>query len=112
MACLESHALSHKRPHLPGLACRWTECAKQLRAKFTGLTGDMLLGAAVISYLGPFTATYREEVVRQWESGLAKVCVYGRKGGRGEQALTTEQALDTHACQDSQAGAGPPHEAL
>jgi dynein heavy chain len=41
---------------------RWTEVAAQLGGKYDNLTGDMLISAGVISYLGAFTSAYREQV--------------------------------------------------
>lgn len=54
-------------------AFRWTECARQLREQQQCLTGDLLLASAVLSYLGPFTAAYRDELTEKWTMQLAKV---------------------------------------
>lgn len=40
--------------------------AKKLAADYTHLTGDVLLSAGCIAYLGPFTAAYRERAINQW----------------------------------------------
>eukprot|EP00951_Prasinocladus_malaysianus_P050240 scaffold678379_cov43-Prasinocladus_malaysianus.AAC.1 len=53
---------------LGGEKDRWTLAAEQLGSRYDLLTGDMLLSAAVITYLGPFTSTYREEAVAKWEA--------------------------------------------
>lgn len=38
---------------------RWTAAAGRLRASLGGLTGDMLLAAGCVAYLGAFTMPYR-----------------------------------------------------
>ena len=44
---------------LGGEKIRWTETAQRLRDAYTHLVGDMIISAAIIAYLGPFTAAYR-----------------------------------------------------
>jgi hypothetical protein len=44
---------------LGGEKARWTESAAFLDKQLTALCGDMLLSAAYIAYLGPFTVVYR-----------------------------------------------------
>jgi dynein heavy chain, axonemal len=44
---------------LGGEKTRWTESAAALGAQLASLPGDMLLAAAYIAYLGPFTSPYR-----------------------------------------------------
>ena len=51
---------------LGGEKTRWTQAAVDLGEQYKALTGDCLLGAGQIAYLGPFTATYRDEVLEQW----------------------------------------------
>lgn len=51
---------------------RWAECAGQLGAQYRCLTGDLLLAAAVVSYLGAFTAPYRDKLLQQWTASLHK----------------------------------------
>ena len=52
---------------LGGEKTRWTAAARSLGDQYIKLTGDVLLAAAQIAYLGPFTAVYR--CVRQsWVS--------------------------------------------
>lgn len=51
---------------LGGEKVRWTEAAAQLGVKYKNLTGDMLISAGVISYLGAFTMSYRDRVVSKW----------------------------------------------
>jgi dynein heavy chain len=58
---------------LGGEKTRWQEVAKKLAADYTHLTGDVLLSAGCIAYLGPFTAAYRERAINQW----VERCRYG-----------------------------------
>lgn len=44
---------------LGGEKSRWTAAASRLGQEFVQLTGDVLLAAAQIAYLGAFTSTYR-----------------------------------------------------
>lgn len=37
-----------------------------LGEQYVQLTGDVLLASGQIAYLGPFTATYRSDVMRDW----------------------------------------------
>ncbi|KAF6265404.1 dynein heavy chain 6 [Scenedesmus sp. NREL 46B-D3] len=51
---------------LGGEKTRWQQVAKKLATDYTHLTGDVLLSAGCIAYLGPFTAAYRERAINQW----------------------------------------------
>ncbi|KPJ12229.1 Dynein heavy chain 7, axonemal [Papilio machaon] len=55
---------------LGGEKTRWTQIAKTLRDTYNSLTGDILIAAGVIAYLGPFTAAFRNSQVIAW----AKAC--------------------------------------
>ena len=44
---------------LGGEKTRWTAAARTLGDQYIKLTGNVLLAAAQIAYLGPFTASYR-----------------------------------------------------
>eukprot|EP00854_Cymbomonas_tetramitiformis_P002484 gene2484-3228_t len=57
---------------LGGERSRWTEVAGQLGELFTNLTGDILVASGVISYVGAFTAPYRDELVDCWVDLCAK----------------------------------------
>jgi len=59
---------------LGGEKARWTEAASVLGAKYGNLTGDMLISAGLISYLGAFTTTYRELILGKW---VAKAADFG-----------------------------------
>ena len=45
---------------------RWAESVNDLDFKLQGLVGDTLIAAASIAYVGPFTAKYRKDLVKQW----------------------------------------------
>ena len=49
---------------------RWKEVAAGLTVDYRNLTGDVLLCAAYIAYLGPFTLPFREEVLTEWVATL------------------------------------------
>ena len=51
---------------LGGEKDRWTENAKVLGQKYFQITGDVLLSAGVVAYLGSFTVNYRNESFREW----------------------------------------------
>ncbi|KAF1322385.1 Dynein heavy chain, partial [Globisporangium splendens] len=51
---------------LGGEKTRWTEFAEELRLQYSRLTGDVLMSAGVVAYLGPFTSVYRQEAVNDW----------------------------------------------
>ena len=54
-------------------AChRWNNAANDLQDTYDNLTGDVLLSAGVIAYLGAFTAGFRQECTKDW-SKLCKV---------------------------------------
>jgi len=54
---------------------RWTECASQLKSQYSCLTGDLLLSAAVVSYLGAFTAPYRDRLLSMWTAKLREASI-------------------------------------
>ena len=55
---------------LGGEKSRWKEVARLLTLDYTNLTGDVLLCAGYIAYLGAFTLPYREEVLLEWRALL------------------------------------------
>ncbi|KAF0304890.1 Dynein heavy chain 2, axonemal [Amphibalanus amphitrite] len=48
---------------LAGEKVRWTQTVKDLDENFGYLVGDCLIAAAFVSYMGPFTSNYRDEIV-------------------------------------------------
>lgn len=53
---------------LGGEKDRWTEAARQLGVRYTNLTGDVLVSAGTVAYLGAFTVDYRANCQMQWLS--------------------------------------------
>lgn len=51
---------------LGGEKDRWKDAAKRLQEIYDNLTGDVLVAAGVIAYLGPFTSVYRDECTTEW----------------------------------------------
>lgn len=45
---------------------RWELSLESYRAKLSNIPGDALLGAAFMSYAGPFTSSYRSRLVRSF----------------------------------------------
>lgn len=53
---------------------RWSRAADDLQHTYDNLTGDVLISAGVIAYLGAFTAGFRLDCTRSW-SELCQVQV-------------------------------------
>ncbi|NXU72284.1 DYH7 protein, partial [Oreotrochilus melanogaster] len=51
---------------LGGEKSRWNNAADDLQDVYDNLTGDVLISAGVIAYLGAFTAGYRQECTKDW----------------------------------------------
>ena len=49
---------------------RWTSVARKLEGASKSVTGDMMVSAGVIAFMGPFTARYRHAFVKQCASDL------------------------------------------
>ncbi|KAL8275155.1 hypothetical protein Esti_000905 [Eimeria stiedai] len=49
---------------------RWQLSLESSRAKLRNISGDALLGAAFMSYAGPFTSSYRARLVHLWIKSL------------------------------------------
>lgn len=58
---------------LGGEKDRWTENARMLSEKYVNITGDVLLSAAVVAYLGAFTVNFRQVMVYDMLSMLQPV---------------------------------------
>lgn len=67
--CPANHPPPPARQLIEGLGgekARWLESADRLGVKYINLTGDVLVSAAVMAYLGPFTATFRKRQLGGW----------------------------------------------
>ncbi|KAM9486846.1 dynein axonemal heavy chain 7-like [Clarias gariepinus] len=51
---------------LGGEKTRWTETAQSLGELYINLTGDILISAAIVAYLGVFTLSYRQSATEEW----------------------------------------------
>lgn len=51
---------------LGGEKDRWGKAATSLGIQFDNLTGDVLISAGVVAYLGAFTSAYRQEQTKEW----------------------------------------------
>ena len=47
-------------------AKRWSETVKVLQVDEVNLVGNMILAAGYVSYVGPFTAKYRTNLLKRW----------------------------------------------
>lgn len=47
-------------------SCRWSKAADDLQNTYDNLTGDVLISAGVIAYLGAFTAGFRQDCTKSW----------------------------------------------
>ncbi|KAJ8614220.1 hypothetical protein CTAYLR_001132 [Chrysophaeum taylorii] len=55
---------------LGGEKIRWSGFVEELSGVFSNLTGDVLVSAALMAYLGPFTSKFREEQMKSWVSQI------------------------------------------
>ncbi len=52
---------------------RWKDLAGVLKEQKIRLTGDILVSSGIVAYLGPFTAVFRTQIVKEWsEMTLSK----------------------------------------
>ncbi|KAK2851543.1 hypothetical protein Q5P01_007819 [Channa striata] len=51
---------------LGGEKTRWSKAADDLQNIYDNLTGDVLIAAGVIAYLGAFTASFRQDCTKLW----------------------------------------------
>jgi dynein heavy chain len=45
---------------------RWKQKAEDLTHDLDNVAGNIIITAAIIAYLGPFTFEYREKIIAQW----------------------------------------------
>ncbi|TRY59213.1 hypothetical protein DNTS_014611 [Danionella cerebrum] len=51
---------------LGGEKSRWSETAINLGELYNNLTGDILISAAIVAYLGAFTSSFRQRATEEW----------------------------------------------
>ncbi|KAM7380824.1 hypothetical protein PAMP_004096 [Pampus punctatissimus] len=57
---------------LGGEKTRWSEMALNLGELYNNLTGDILISAGVVAYLGAFTSSYRQGQANKWVKNMEK----------------------------------------
>uniref|UniRef100_A0A803V8V9 Dynein axonemal heavy chain 12 n=1 Tax=Ficedula albicollis TaxID=59894 RepID=A0A803V8V9_FICAL len=57
---------------LGGEKTRWNQAACDLQEEYDNLTGDTLISAGIIAYLGAFTAGFRQECTKDWKLNFIK----------------------------------------
>ena len=53
---------------LGGERARWGEMAQLLTGRLVNITGDVILAAGVVAYLGAFDAIYRKAIIGDWQT--------------------------------------------
>jgi len=56
---------------LGGEKTRWSEGAANLSDTLFNIIGDVLISAAVVAYLGPFTVDFRAGCVNKWQANCS-----------------------------------------
>ena len=60
MLCLSSNCRAEKLiGGLGGEKTRWSQAARDLSRQYDNLTGDVLVSAGIVAYLGAFTSAFR-----------------------------------------------------
>ena len=59
---------------------RWKEGVEKLTIAENKLIGDTFLAAAAISYYGPFTGTFRKDLMNDWRENMLSMSVPGTNG--------------------------------
>ena len=57
---------------LEGEKNRWTDTVAKLTIQQDLLVGDCLIASGMVSYAGPFTAVYREQLEKLWQDQLKR----------------------------------------
>ena len=60
---------------LGGEKDRWSQYAHDLGELYIKQTGDVLISAGIMAYLGPFTSQYRDEIIAKWVSRCQEFAV-------------------------------------
>ena len=84
---------------LGGEKVRWTQFKTDLAEQYTNLTGDVLISAGIMSYLGPFTSLFREKQVNNWvqsclEKGLPASAKPSLSATLGDQVKIRQWNID------------------
>jgi len=60
---------------LGGEKTKWGVFVEELEAAYVNLTGDVLVSAGLMAYLGPFTSTFRQRQMAEWVANCKKLSV-------------------------------------
>jgi dynein heavy chain len=91
---------------LEGERTRWTETVANLTMQKTMLTGDCLVAAGMVSYAGPFTADFREQLESHWRDQIKE------KGIKLTTGVTMKKVLGNDVTIRQWAVAGLPSDNL
>lgn len=72
---------------LEGEKVRWTDTVKSLGERQDLLIGDCLVAAGMVSYSGPFTSHYRQELEEDWREQIKKLNIKHSHGITMRQVL-------------------------
>jgi dynein heavy chain len=72
---------------LGGEEKRWKETVDILIESYNNVLGDVIISAATISYLGPFTTEFRNSLVASWQEELVNYGIPHTKGCNLEMTL-------------------------
>lgn len=78
---------------LGGEKARWTEMSKTLAETYNNVTGDIVLSAGVIAYLGAFITSYREDAIKQWSHLLTEKKIPCSEGFRLKDTLGNQVTI-------------------
>ncbi|CAD7704939.1 unnamed protein product [Ostreobium quekettii] len=72
---------------------RWAQTVEQLRVDYKVLTGDMLLASSFVSYAGPFTNTFRADLIKEWIKFLTEKVIPMTEGISDPLKVLVDDAL-------------------
>jgi len=56
---------------------RWRELGEMWKESYLNITGDVLVSAGIISYLGPFTVGFRKNIIPLWSAKSLELKIPG-----------------------------------
>ena len=62
---------------LGGEKARWEHFVEDLNLQYHNLTGDVMVSAGVMAYLGPFTSKFRQTMLDAWDALCKEVGIPG-----------------------------------
>merc|ERR1719305_2048582 len=64
---------------LGGEKASWNSNSVKLGLDYVNLTGDILIAAGILAYLGTFTSGYRHEAMNRWMTKLTDLAIPASK---------------------------------